>query len=616
MAEDKKLSQLIINEMTKAQYDALDRVNEDEIYILTDAENTVKTDTTSIVGDGSIQNPIAIAPAILTKIDTEISERTEKDSEIEQSLTTLTNTTTNHINDKHNPHEVTKDQVGLGNVDNTSDIDKPISTATQTALNTAISTEKLAREQAISQEITDRTNADDALRTKITNIETLIPQEASATNKLADKTYVSDSIQQLAAFYITSNTAGDAFATKAALLAGPYYFQGTERQITLNDYAIVIKDETKNNASSRYMYDGKQWDFQYIVNDTPFTQEQLDAINSGINSTSKTSYDNHLLNKSNPHEVTKTQVGLENVDNTSDLDKPISTATQTALDGKVSKAGDVITGDLEFSTKGIYLESIGSSVSASKSRLNLGSPGNVYSYLTGNKNGAFGIYSESSGSRTGIACYPGENFFADAPTETVTLGRNTNVWSTAYIKKLSNGTVSSETSDLIGHLSDTNNPHEVTKDQVGLGNVDNTSDLDKPISTATQTALNNKQNKLTAGTNIAINNDTISATDTKYTAGTNISISNDNVISAIDTKYTAGTDITISNNVVSNKYPEVFLTQEEYNVLVNNNQIDPNTYYNTIDTSVPLNTDDIIFILPSLNEGDSLKQGTLAFVEV
>lgn len=40
-----------------------------------------------------------------------------------------------HINNKTNPHEVTKDQVGLGNVDNTSDANKPISNATQTALN-------------------------------------------------------------------------------------------------------------------------------------------------------------------------------------------------------------------------------------------------------------------------------------------------------------------------------------------------------------------------------------------------------------------------------------------------------------------------------------------------
>lgn len=40
------------------------------------------------------------------------------------------------------------------------------------------------------------------------------------------------------------------------------------------------------------------------------------------------------------------------------------------------------------------------------------------------------------------------------------------------------------------------------KEAVGLGNVDNTSDLGKPISTAAQTALNAKQNTLVSGINI------------------------------------------------------------------------------------------------------------------
>lgn len=42
------------------------------------------------------------------------------------------------------------------------------------------------------------------------------------------------------------------------------------------------------------------------------------------------------------------------------------------------------------------------------------------------------------------------------------------------------------------HADLDNNPHRVTKEQVGLGNVDNTSDMDKPISTAVQAALNEK----------------------------------------------------------------------------------------------------------------------------
>ena len=47
------------------------------------------------------------------------------------------------------------------------------------------------------------------------------------------------------------------------------------------------------------------------------------------------------------------------------------------------------------------------------------------------------------------------------------------------------------------HSQTTGNPHGTTKTDMGLGNVDNTSDLNKPISTATQNALNNKQDKLT-----------------------------------------------------------------------------------------------------------------------
>lgn len=48
----------------------------------------------------------------------------------------------------------------------------------------------------------------------------------------------------------------------------------------------------------------------------------------------QTNLETHINNKSNPHEVTKIQVGLSEVDNTSDANKPISTATQNALNSK------------------------------------------------------------------------------------------------------------------------------------------------------------------------------------------------------------------------------------------------------------------------------------------
>jgi len=58
---------------------------------------------------------------------------------------------------------------------------------------------------------------------------------------------------------------------------------------------------------------------------------------SNIGTNTHAQIDTHIANTSNPHSVTKTQVGLSNVDNTSDVNKPVSTATQTALNGKFTQ---------------------------------------------------------------------------------------------------------------------------------------------------------------------------------------------------------------------------------------------------------------------------------------
>lgn len=57
--------------------------------------------------------------------------------------------------------------------------------------------------------------------------------------------------------------------------------------------------------------------------------------------------------------------------------------------------------------------------------------------------------------------------------------------------------------ELAEHMENQNNPHGVTKAQVGLGNVNNTSDADKPISTATQAALNEVKEKAEKAESIA-----------------------------------------------------------------------------------------------------------------
>lgn len=56
------------------------------------------------------------------------------------------------------------------------------------------------------------------------------------------------------------------------------------------------------------------------------------------------------------------------------------------------------------------------------------------------------------------------------------------------------------------HLSDTSNPHGVTKGQVGLGSVDNTSDANKPVSTAQQTAIKAAENAAKSHANTIVAN--------------------------------------------------------------------------------------------------------------
>ena len=68
---------------------------------------------------------------------------------------------------------------------------------------------------------------------------------------------------------------------------------------------------------------------------------------------------------------------------------------------------------------------------------------------------------------------------------------------------------------LDAHEANHNNPHQVTKAQVGLGNCDNTADADKPISTAVQAALDTKADKATTLAGYGITDAyTKSATDT------------------------------------------------------------------------------------------------------
>ena len=148
-----------------------------------------------------------------------------------------------------------------------------------------------------------------------------------------------------------------------------------------------------------------------------------------------------------PTGITKSDVGLYNVDNTTDLSKPISSATQAALDLKVN--------------------------SSEITELAQDAVGNVV--------GSGLVYSDASG--------------AISVDLTTIQSRILNVTDTEI------GYLDGVTSSIQTQLNDkapiasptfTGTVSGVTKSHVGLANVDNTSDANKPVSTATQTALDLK----------------------------------------------------------------------------------------------------------------------------
>ena len=138
--------------------------NKSNKLLLTDGEPVLLTDGSPILlaeNDGlysqaddktiTINQASAFAAGVMSSSDKTKLDGLKSQAEIDTTINNVQNNLTTHINNKANPHQVTKEQVGLSNVDNTSDANKPISTATQNALNDKFSaTEGNALKQIVN----------------------------------------------------------------------------------------------------------------------------------------------------------------------------------------------------------------------------------------------------------------------------------------------------------------------------------------------------------------------------------------------------------------------------------------------------------------------------------
>jgi hypothetical protein len=371
-----------------------------------------------------------------------------------------------HVADFENPHQVTKEQIGLGNVDNTSDADKPISSAVQEALD--------AVNKEVSEHKADKNNPHEVTKAQVglgnvDNTADLDKPVSNATQELVDNTKKELDTK------IDNHTSD---------FNNPH--KVTKEQVGLGNVDNTADINKPVSVAQQALVDSTKAELKKDIGDI-----EKDVTN-------------HIADKNNPHEVNKLQVGLGNVDNTSDINKPVSIAQQAALDKLKSDLESIIgsTGtDLSA-----HLKDFDNPHKVTKDQVGLGKVDNTadlekpVSVATQESINAV----QSNLDKTNISL---ENHIADKKNphevtkEQVGLG---NVDNTSDLDKPVShyqqdaldelerrlqGSIDGSGSDLSAHISDFNNPHKVTKDQVGLGNVDNTADKDKPISDATQKAL-------------------------------------------------------------------------------------------------------------------------------
>jgi hypothetical protein len=353
--------------------------------------------------------------------------------------------------------------IGLPNVDNTSDANKPVSTAAQTALNLkATLASPTLTGTPLAPTATSGTNTTQIATTEFVN--------AAVTAGTPDATTSSTGKLQLAGDL--AGTASSPTVPGLALKApidNPT-FTGTVAGISKTMVGLANVDNTTDankpvSTSAQSALDLK----------APLASPTFTGTVGGI---------------------TKSMVDLANVDNTTDANKPVSSAAQSALDLKATLASPTFTGTPSLpsgttaftqlvgdnSTKIATTEFVMSNISTGVAE---GAPN-----ATTTTTGKVQLAGELSGTAT-----------APTLTNSAVIGKLL----TEYVSGAGTITATDNILQAIQKLNGNdalkapiNNPTftgtvaGITKSMVDLANVDNTTDANKPVSTSAQTALDLK----------------------------------------------------------------------------------------------------------------------------
>ena len=243
-----------------------------------------------------------------------------------------------------NPHGITKETIGLNKVDNTSDLDKPISKAVQSALDEKADKDEI---QAIRDELGEYQEKNDRFTNALSNYtgglagnqlpdgglegqilakrsdmsgdaewvdssasidvddELSLTSENPVQNKVItlainnisdDITDISNEVEsienKIPAQASSSNQLADKDFVNSSIATNTATFRGTFNSVAEleaysgekdnNDYAFVTGvDSLGNTYYDRYKYNGVSWVYEYRLNNSSFTSAQWASINSG-----------------------------------------------------------------------------------------------------------------------------------------------------------------------------------------------------------------------------------------------------------------------------------------------------------------------------------------------
>ena len=344
---------------------------------------------------------------------------------------------------------ITKAMIGLSNVDDTSDASKPISTLTQAALNAKAN---LAGDNTFTGSMT---------------VNSILYNDIDGQGYFTQLYHNINGLNFLSRNDYFNGATGTQLATNIKF----YCYDTSKAQkniLTLNPTSATLNGNLSISGTTtgitKAMVNLANVDNVADVNKVISISTQA-ALNAKAPTASPTF-------TGTVSGITKAMVGLGNVDDTSDLNKPVSTLTQVALDYKAPTASPEFTGTITTSANIYFINGIAATnninnVNKITFDYNYGaSVEKIILYNGGSPslNYSLGVLADT----LFYSSYMYHKFYIGGATTTPILS------------------ISSTGATFTGTVAG------ITKTMVGLGNVDNTTDLDKQISTLTQTALDSK----------------------------------------------------------------------------------------------------------------------------